>query len=280
MARRARDLRPRLLVVEDDPAIRESILMTVASDYRATVSTCQAEAEASLAAGSFDLALIDLRLPVEPNGMATSEEGGIQILRAVRARGITQGESGRALPVVVMTAYAGSPRLTASLFSDHGANDFVAKPFGKDELLAKLRRALLGKGAVAPTAERALPTIRLAFDARAERVHVEGLEPLDGGIFELLDVLRASFAADREARREPAASTFVTTQALTKRLGISAEALRRRILRARQRLQRDLERHLHRTTAEDDVIESVAWKGYRLNPLVVRVVDAAELEGR
>ncbi len=280
MARRTRDVRPRLLVVEDDAAIRESILMTVADEYRATVRSSQSEAEASLAAERFDVALIDLRLPLEPNGLATNERGGIEILRAVRARGITQGESGRALPVVVMTAYPGPSHQTADLFSEHGANDFVAKPFGRDELLTKLRRALLGKGAVAPTAERGAPTIRMAFDGRAEKVHVEGLEPLDGGIFELLDVLRATFVADLDARRDPAAFTFVTTQALTKRFGISAEALRRRILRARQRVQRDLERHLHRTTAEDDVIESVPWKGYRLNPLVVRVVDVSELEGR
>ena len=98
-------------------------------------------------------------------------------------------------------------------------------------------------------------------------------------LFLRLDALRAQFLADLEARRAPAAFTFVTTQQLTKRFGINAEALRRRILRSRQRIQRELERHLHRTTSDDDVIESLPWKGYRLNPVVVRVVDPSELPG-
>lgn len=273
MARRRRDARPRLLLVEDDPGIRESVLMTVAEHYRTTVSTCLNEAHVSLVAERFDLALIDLRLPFERDGLATNEQGGVELLRTIRSRGIMQTENRRALPVVVMTAFAPSPSQTAALFADHGASDFVAKPFGKDELLDKLRRALLGQGAVVPAAERGREEIRLAFDMKARRVQVEGLAPLDGGVFDLLDALRAPFLADLSARRPADAYTYVTTQALMKRFGVGEDALRRRVLRARKLLRTAIERDLHRTTSEQDVIESAHWRGYRLNPLFVRLVD-------
>lgn len=263
-------------MVEDDAAIRDGLAITVADEYRVTFTTCQAGALAALEDTRFDMALVDLRLPITPEGIAAGPEAGIEILRTIRRRRVTQGETRRALPVVVMTAQLDAPSLIASLFSDYGANDFVAKPFGKDQLLDKLRRALLGQGAVAPAGELATAELRLAFDDERRQVHVESL-PFDGTLYTLLDALRSQYLEDLDARRASDAYTFVSSQTLVRLFGVTADTLRRRVLRARKQLHQAIEDELHRATSDQDVIETEQWKGYRLNPRLVRVVDLSEL---
>ena len=113
----------RLLLVEDDPMIGESLREALrrqgfAADW---VRDGQA-ADAVLASGErFDAVLLDLGLP---------KRSGIEVLRALRGRG-------DATPVIVLTARDALGDKVAGL--DAGADDYLVKPFELDELLARLR---------------------------------------------------------------------------------------------------------------------------------------------
>jgi DNA-binding response OmpR family regulator len=113
----------RLLLVEDDAMIGESLREALrrqgfAADW---VRDGQA-ADAVLSSGErFDAVLLDLGLP---------RLGGVEVLRALRARG-------DATPVLVLTARDALADKVAGL--DAGADDYLVKPFELDELLARLR---------------------------------------------------------------------------------------------------------------------------------------------
>lgn len=276
MARRRSDRQPRLLVVEDEAAIREELLLSLTPIYRTEVATCQEEALAALGT-AFDLALVDLSIPLTRAGPTRSVEAGIDVLRRIRGRRLTLGDSSRALPVVVMTAYADAPKLTASLFTEYGINEFLAKPFGKDELLQTLRRALLGQGAVTPTIERRSDELRVAFDAARQEVRIESVPPLGGATYKMLDALRPTFEQDVAERRRPEEFRFVTTAALVRASGVGEGTIRVRARRVRDMLCRELTRGLHRSISDDEILQSGHWRGYRLNPFVVRLVGLEEL---
>lgn len=82
--------------------------------------------------GIYDLLLLDIMLP----GM-----DGMTLLKAIRAEGI-------AAPVIMLTAKGEVTDKISGL--DHGADDYIAKPFNTDELLARMRAALRRKGEVVP----------------------------------------------------------------------------------------------------------------------------------
>ncbi|MFG6442028.1 response regulator [Pelomonas margarita] len=113
----------RLLLVEDDSMIGDSLREALrrqgfAADW---VRDGQA-AESVLASGErFEVVLLDLGLP---------KRGGLEVLRALRARG-------DATPVIVLTARDATSDKVAGL--DAGADDYLVKPFELDELLARLR---------------------------------------------------------------------------------------------------------------------------------------------
>jgi len=112
----------RLLIVEDDPMIGESLREALrrqgfAADW---VRDGQA-ADAVLASERFDALLLDLGLP---------KRGGIEVLRNLRTRA-------DATPVIVLTARDALGDKVAAL--DAGADDYLVKPFELDELLARLR---------------------------------------------------------------------------------------------------------------------------------------------
>ncbi len=115
----------RLLLVEDDPMIGESLVDGLHGESYA-VDWVRDGREAGLALDGFgyDLMLLDLGLP----GMQ-----GMDVLRAARQRGAD-------LPVLIITARDGTPARVAGL--DAGADDYLVKPFDLDELLARLRALL------------------------------------------------------------------------------------------------------------------------------------------
>ncbi len=277
MARRKPERRARLLVVEDEPDIREELLVSLGPTYLPIFATCQEDALATLGADAFDLALVDLSIPITRAGLTHGVQAGIDVLRRIRDRGLTLGDSRRALPVVVMTARADTPRLTASLFTEYGINEFLSKPFGKEELLRTLRRALLGQGAVTPTIERRSDELRMAFDAAKKEVRIESSPPLGGVTYQLLDALRPTFEQDVAERRRLEEFRFVTTAALVRTSGVCEGTIRVRARRVRDTLCRELTQHLRRSISDDEILESGRWRGYRLNPFVVRLVGLSEL---
>lgn len=112
---------PRILVVEDEDIIRNSICRLLERNGFNCVAANDVEgALAALRANSIDLIVSDLRLPGAP---------GTDLIQA--ADGV---------PVIIMTSYA-SVRSAVDAMK-HGAVDYVAKPFDHDELLLTVRRAL------------------------------------------------------------------------------------------------------------------------------------------
>jgi two-component system response regulator QseB len=115
----------RLLLVEDDPMIGESIEDGLRGEsYAVDWVRDGRDAELALAGTAYDLMLLDLGLP---------GKRGMDVLRAARARGAD-------LPVLIITARDGTPARVEGL--DAGADDYLVKPFDLDELLARIRALL------------------------------------------------------------------------------------------------------------------------------------------
>jgi two-component system, OmpR family, response regulator len=112
----------RLLLVEDDPMIGESVRAGLRQDGFA-VDWVQdgRSAEVALAAEAYDLVLLDLGLP---------RVSGLDLLHGLRARKMD-------VPVVIITARDAVPDRISGL--DAGADDYVVKPFDLDELAARVR---------------------------------------------------------------------------------------------------------------------------------------------
>ena len=115
----------RLLVVEDDPMIGESIEAGLRGENYAVDWVRDGHAaELALAGFSYDLILLDLGLP---------RLQGLQLLRQYRSHG---GD----VPILIVTARDGTAARVEGL--DAGADDYLVKPFDLDELLARIRALL------------------------------------------------------------------------------------------------------------------------------------------
>ena len=115
----------RLLLVEDDRMIGESVLDLLRADgYAVDWVKDGAMAESTLLAGSYDLVLLDLGLP---------GKDGIDVLRTLRTRRDRT-------PVLIATARDSVRQRIEGL--DAGADDYVLKPYDLDELLARIRALL------------------------------------------------------------------------------------------------------------------------------------------
>ena len=113
-----------VLVVEDDPGLRTALVATLkAAGLRPVPAKDAAEGRRWFAHYAPDVVLLDLGLP---------DEDGLKVIETVRAKGAT--------PIVVLSARNGEAVKVAAL--DLGADDYVTKPFGVVELLARLRAAL------------------------------------------------------------------------------------------------------------------------------------------
>jgi len=115
----------RLLLVEDDAMIGRAVAQALRAEHYALDWVRDgAEAEAALAAGVYDLMLLDLGLP---------KRDGLDVLARLRRRGVE-------LPVLIMTARDAVENRVAGL--DAGADDYLPKPFDLDELSARIRALL------------------------------------------------------------------------------------------------------------------------------------------
>lgn len=113
-----------ILVVEDDPSLRTALVATLkAAGLRPVPAVDAAEADRWFRHYRPDVILLDLGLP---------DGDGLDIIAGVRAAGTT--------PIVVLSARDAEAVKVEAL--DRGADDYVTKPFGVDELLARIRAAL------------------------------------------------------------------------------------------------------------------------------------------
>ncbi|MFZ5780306.1 MAG: response regulator [Pseudomonadota bacterium] len=113
-----------ILIVDDEPPIRRLLRATLgAHDYRTVEAATGAEALSALRHHRPDLVLLDLGLP---------DIDGQELIGRIRAIS--------PVPIVVLSSRGEEAAKVAAL--DGGADDYVTKPFGAEELMARLRAAL------------------------------------------------------------------------------------------------------------------------------------------
>ena len=113
-----------LLLIEDDATIIDFMEVVLSKEnYQLKVAKTGMEALTLLQTESFDLLLLDLGLP---------DIDGIDLLKIVRKR--------MAIPIIILSARTNELEKVKAL--DHGADDYVTKPFGTHELLARIRTSL------------------------------------------------------------------------------------------------------------------------------------------
>ena len=144
----------RILVIDDEAQIRRFLAISLrAQGYEVAEAATGAEGLESLATRGADLVVLDLGLP---------DLDGLEVLQDLR--------TWSSVPVVVLSVRSTEGQKVAAL--DAGANDYVTKPFGVQELSARLRALLRTK----PDAERS-PVFddgHLRVDFALRQVHVDG----------------------------------------------------------------------------------------------------------
>jgi DNA-binding response OmpR family regulator len=146
-----------VLVVDDDPRIRELVRLYLARDGHRTLEAADGPAALELARSSrCDLVLLDVMLP----GL-----DGLEVCRQLRE------ESD--LPIVLLTARSGDADKVVGL--DIGADDYVVKPFSPRELMARVR-AQLRRHRPQPLDEPALVADGLEVDPVTMLVELDGRE--------------------------------------------------------------------------------------------------------
>jgi two-component system KDP operon response regulator KdpE len=149
---------PTVLVVEDEPEIRRFLRLTLAAQgYRVLEATTGAQALVEAASRQPDLVVLDLGLP---------DLDGFVVLRRLR--------EWSSVPVIILSARGEESDKVTAL--DAGADDYVGKPFGAAELLARARVALRHGARRDDAAETALAVGGLAVDLLRRRVIVDGRE--------------------------------------------------------------------------------------------------------
>jgi two-component system response regulator PhoP len=144
----------RLLVIEDEPVLRESLVQQFrAAGFAIDEAADGVEGEYAGLEFPVDLAVVDLGLP---------KRSGLEAIRAWR-------KAGRAFPVLILTARDAWQEKVAGL--DAGADDYVTKPFRFEEVLARVQALLRRSGGWSQ------PLIRcgtVELDTRAQEVRVDG----------------------------------------------------------------------------------------------------------
>jgi two-component system KDP operon response regulator KdpE len=162
---------PRVLVVDDEAPILRALATNLRARGYAVDAAASGEEALDLAARHRPEAVIlDLGLP----GMS-----GIDVVAGLR--GWT------AVPIIILSARGAEHDKVAAL--DAGADDYVTKPFGMDELLARLRAALR-RGAPAGEQPAIVETPDFVVDLATKRVRKDGAEvrltPIEWGMVEVL----------------------------------------------------------------------------------------------
>jgi len=229
---------PRILVVEDETNIRELVALHLRLEHALPVEAEDGPTALELARQrKFDLVILDLMLP----GL-----DGLTVCRAIR-----KDSPNQATPILMLTARREETDKVLGL--DSGADDYLTKPFGVRELMARVR-ALLRRTSTRDTPESPQPTGPIVYrhieiDPARRRVRVAGRDvDLTANEFQLLSVLLASpgivFSREALLSRVWNDDTFVTVR--------SVDTL---VKRVRKKIESD--------PAEPDVILTVWGTGYK-----------------
>ena len=145
-----------ILLVEDEPAIADTVVYALATDGFAPQWVASGEAAlAAAAATAFALAIVDIGLP---------DINGFELFRRLQA-------AHPALPVIFLTARSGEIDRVVGL--ELGADDYVAKPFSPRELVARVRTVLrrAQRTASAPAAPAAAAAFAVDDERKLIRFH-------------------------------------------------------------------------------------------------------------
>lgn len=172
---------PHVLVVDDDPAVRELIVSYLAdNDVVCFAAASGREMTAALRDKEFDLVVLDLRMP---------GEDGMQIARRIRERST--------LPIIIVSGRQDEADRVMAL--ELGADDYLTKPFSSRELLARIRALLRRASLVSPATGRDAEARVYRFDGWELNVGTRRLlapggrrVTLSNGEFSLLNAMLAS----------------------------------------------------------------------------------------
>mgnify|MGYP001373331089 CR=1 FL=1 len=114
----------KILVIDDEPPIRKLLRMGLAAHGYETLDATNGKTALEMLASKPDLVILDLGLP---------DIDGLELLRQIR-------RAHDSLPIIILSSRGDEVGKVAAL--DQGADDFVTKPFGMEELLARMRAAL------------------------------------------------------------------------------------------------------------------------------------------
>lgn len=231
-----------VLIIEDDPHIRDLIALHVGLEGHQTTEIGDGqEALARATTDPFDVIVLDLMLP----GV-----DGVTICRAIRRSGPNQD-----VPILMLTARREESDKVLGLES--GADDYLAKPFGIRELIARVRALLRRPRAsqIASAADGGSPGERpvnvhgVEIDPARRRVRVRGREvELTAQEFRLLHVLASHpgivFSREALLSRVWPDHTYVTPR--------SVDTLIKR-----------LRRRVEKSPAEPDLVLTVWGSGYK-----------------
>jgi two-component system KDP operon response regulator KdpE len=217
--------RLRVLVCDDEPQILRALRVILREQgFEVLPATTAREALDSAALQRPDAAIVDLVLP---------DGDGVDVCRALR--------EWSELPIVVLSAVGDEAEKVRAL--NAGADDYVTKPFGPSELIARLNAALR-RAAPDNDAEPIIDAGGLALDLRAHEVRLDGkpihMTPIEFNLLRTLmlnrrrlmthralltEVWGAAYAGDtqtlrvhvanlrRKIERDPAAPRYITTDA-------------------------------------------------------------------
>jgi DNA-binding response OmpR family regulator len=217
----------KVLIVEDEDAIAAPLIEGLGREGYEVERV--ATGQAALDADGADVILLDLRLP---------DMDGYDVCRAIRARSD--------VPIIMVTARGEESDRVIGL--ELGADDYVVKPFGVRELIARIR-AVTRRASGGGRADAEVEPLRsgsLEVDVRARRVSVDGREvTLTAKEFELLAVLAADPGAV-VTRKQLLEEVWETSwYGSTKTIDVHVASLRRKL-------------------GESGLVETVRGVGFRL----------------
>jgi two-component system KDP operon response regulator KdpE len=188
------EARPTILVIEDEPEIRLFLRTSLAAEGYRIVEAENGE-RGVIEAGTHkpDLAIVDLGLP---------DLDGVEVIRRIR--------KWSPMPIVVLSARAREQAKVEAL--DAGADDYVTKPFGIGELLARVRVALR-HAARAPSGKETLVLGKITVDLQRRRTTRDGeevhLTPIEFRLLACLAQHLGMVVTHRQLLREVWGPSFV-----------------------------------------------------------------------
>jgi DNA-binding response OmpR family regulator len=225
-------VRKKLLLVDDDAALRQSLAEQLTPEFETVECPTGTGALNAVQADRFDAVLLDVGLP---------DMDGRDVCRRLR-------ESGLRAPIIMLTAAAGEADTVTGL--DAGANDYVTKPFRMGILLARLRAQLRTH----ETSTDAVFTIGPFTFHPASKLLVETVSRKKIRLTEkevaILRFLHRSGA-------EPVSRDMLLGEVWGYNAGVNTHTLETHVYRLRQKIERD--------PAQAEILVT-APGGYRLNP--------------